>query len=90
MWMAADYPTVSTLKDAKLRVIAGTVKYLESLSEADLNRSLKDRPPEWSGPLRSPAFILHHVLTHSFHHKGQLVSMFRMLGVPAQDSDLQR
>jgi uncharacterized damage-inducible protein DinB len=89
-WISADFPTVSTLNMAKARIIAGTVKYLEGLSDADLNRSLESCPEGWVGPAHSPAFILHHVFTHSFHHKGQTATMFRLLGFPVGDSDLQR
>jgi uncharacterized damage-inducible protein DinB len=42
------------------------------------------------GELKSPAFILLHVVTHTFHHKGQVVAMLRTLGYPAPDTDLQR
>jgi len=31
-----------------------------------------------------------HVITHEFHHKGQLVSMIRMLGYHPPDTDLVR
>jgi uncharacterized damage-inducible protein DinB len=34
--------------------------------------------------------ILLHVITHTFHHKGQVVAMLRVLGHPAPDTDLQR
>jgi uncharacterized damage-inducible protein DinB len=50
---------------------------------------LAERPVDWGGELRSPAFILLHVITHAFHHKGQIVSMLRILGYPAPDTDLQ-
>jgi uncharacterized damage-inducible protein DinB len=69
-------------------VIAGTVRYIKSAS--DVNAELHAVPPNWVGPPRSPAFILHHVCTHAFHHKGQIVAMFRILGHPAPDTDLQR
>jgi len=36
----------------------------------------------------TPAHVIHHVLTHAFHHKGQIVSMCRMLGYPAPETDL--
>jgi uncharacterized damage-inducible protein DinB len=42
------------------------------------------------GPLQTPAFILCHIITHAFHHKGQVVAMFRLAGQPAGDTDLQR
>ncbi|WP_125488078.1 DinB family protein [Edaphobacter aggregans] len=38
--------------------------------------------------MRAPALILHHVLTHAFHHKGQIVAMCRALVQPAPDTDL--
>ncbi len=36
----------------------------------------------------APAPMLHHVLTHGFHHKGQVVAMCRILGHPAPETDL--
>ena len=45
---------------------------------------------EWTTPHRTPAFILLHVITHGFHHKGQIVAMLRLLGYPAPDTDMQR
>jgi uncharacterized damage-inducible protein DinB len=44
---------------------------------------------DWGGELRSPAFIVLHVITHAFHHKGQIVAMLRIQGYPAPDTDLQ-
>ncbi|HKV40574.1 MAG TPA: DinB family protein [Blastocatellia bacterium] len=81
--------TVEALQQDKQRVMADTIAYVETLSEAQLNAGLIERPREWGGTLRSPAFILHHVITHAFHHKGQVVAMFRLLGRPAPDTDLQ-
>lgn len=89
-WKYPDYPTVASLREAKKRVFAETLAYLDGLSDAQLNATLVRRPKGWTKPLRSPAFILHHILTHAFHHKGQVVAMFRMLGHPAPDTDLQR
>ena len=74
----------------KQEVAAATVAYLNSISEAGLNSELDRVPAYWVGPRRTPAFICHHVLTHAFHHKGQIAAMFRMLGYPLPDSDMQR
>jgi len=82
--------TVDELRQAKQRVMAATRAYLNSTSEADLNAELTEEPQEWVGPLRAPVFILMHIVTHSFHHKGQMVAMLRLLGYPAPDTDLQR
>ena len=76
--------------ESKRRTVAATIAYLDGLAEADLNAELTSLPEDWVGPPRSPAFILLHVVTHAFHHKGQIAAMFRLLGHPAPDTDLQR
>ncbi len=87
---AGDYTTVETLAELQRRAMAETLEYLDRLSEPELNQDLLRVPEGWVGPPRSPAFILHHVLTHAFHHKGQVVAMCRLLGHPAPDTDYQR
>ena len=89
-WRNEDFRDVRSLVEAKRSVASETARYLDSLLEAELNRELTVRPKEWVGPLRSPAFILLHIVTHAFHHKGQMAMMFRMLGHPIGDTDLQR
>jgi len=89
-WFEEDCPTIDALRSAKERIRMETRAYIAGLSEAQLNTTLRDRPEGWSGDLRSPAFILLHVITHTFHHKGQVVAMLRTLGQPAPDTDLQR
>jgi uncharacterized damage-inducible protein DinB len=84
------YPTVEALRSAAGRVRAATQNYVRTLSEEQLNTTLATRPVDWGGELRSPAFILLHVITHAFHHKGQIVAMLRILGYPAPDTDLQQ
>lgn len=88
-WHDRDCPTIAALLAAKERIREATRTYLATLSEAQLNTTLTNRPADWSGELRSPAFILLHVITHAFHHKGQIVAMLRILGHPAPDTDLQ-
>jgi uncharacterized damage-inducible protein DinB len=88
-WTEEDCPTMAALKDAKERIRAATRAYVVGLAEVQLNTTLEERPVDWGGELRSPAFILLHVITHAFHHKGQIVAMLRILGYPAPDTDLQ-
>ena len=85
-----DCATMQDLLHAKERVRRVTQTYLHSLTDTLLNTTLTHRPKEWVGPLKSPAFILHHIVTHTFHHKGQVVAMLRTLGYPAPDTDIQR
>jgi uncharacterized damage-inducible protein DinB len=88
-WQEEDCPTMASLLVAKARTREATRTYLDGLTEEQLNTTLTTRPVDWGGELRSPAFILLHVITHAFHHKGQVVAMLRILGYPAPDTDLQ-
>jgi uncharacterized damage-inducible protein DinB len=87
---ADDYVTVESLAQFKRRAMMETIEYLDRQTEDELNRVLPQVPERWLGPPRSPAFIVHHVLTHAYHHKGQVVAMCRLLGHPAPDTDYQR
>jgi uncharacterized damage-inducible protein DinB len=88
-WREEDVATMPALQATKERIREATRAYLDGLSETELNTTLAKPPQDWGGELRSPAFILLHVITHAFHHKGQIVAMLRMLGYPAPDTDLQ-
>jgi uncharacterized damage-inducible protein DinB len=88
-WHEGDCPTMAALQVAKDRIREATRTYVGNLTEEQLNTTLAERPADWGGELRSPAFILLHVITHAFHHKGQIVAMLRILGYPAPDTDLQ-
>ncbi len=88
-WREEECPTIGDIRAARERVRGATRTYLENLTEEQLNTTLAERPADWGGELRSPAFILLHVITHAFHHKGQIVAMLRILGYPAPDTDLQ-
>jgi len=89
VWYEDDCPTMALLLAAKERIRTATQTYVSDLTEEQLNTTLTTRPVDWGGELRSPAFILLHVITHAFHHKGQIVAMLRILGYPAPDTDLQ-
>lgn len=89
-WNEEDCPTIPALQGAKARIRGATQKYLGDLTEGQLNTVLATRPVDWGGELRSPAFIVLHVITHAFHHKGQIVAMLRIVGHPAPDTDLQQ
>ena len=89
-WYAEDCATMAALVTVKSRILEATRAYVDDLTEEQLNTTLAKRPVDWGGELRSPAFILLHVITHAFHHKGQVVAMLRIVGHPAPDTDLQQ
>jgi uncharacterized damage-inducible protein DinB len=86
----ASINTIGALRKLQQDVMTATTAYLGSLDERTLDAELDQYPERWIGPRRSPAFILLHVITHGFHHKGQIVAMLRLLGHPAPDTDMQR
>lgn len=67
-----------------------TIAYLSSLTDQQLNADRELHFPDGDFAVRTPALVLHHVLTHAFHHKGQIVAMCRVLGYPAPDTDLNQ
>jgi uncharacterized damage-inducible protein DinB len=67
-----------------------TLNYLSGLNEQRLNAGTELHFSDGDTAVRTPALVLHHVLTHAFHHKGQIVSMCRRLGYPVSDTDLIR
>ena len=67
-----------------------THTYLSSMTDQQLNKDTELHFPDGDVAVRTPALILHHILTHAFHHKGQIVAMCRALGHPAPDTDLNQ
>jgi len=86
----ATLHTIEDVRAARQKVRAATAACLDSLTEERLNAPLDRYPANWIGPHRPPAYILLHVITHAFHHKGQMAAMLRLLGYPAPDTDMQR
>jgi uncharacterized damage-inducible protein DinB len=86
----ADWPTVSDARVLQREVSLKTLNYLSALNEQSLSVGIELHFSDRETVVRTPAFVLHHVLTHAFHHKGQVVSMCRHLGYPAPDTDLSR
>jgi uncharacterized damage-inducible protein DinB len=86
----ANWPSVSDARLLQSQVSMRTLNYLSRLSEQNLIAPTQLHFPDGDVAVRTPALILHHILTHAFHHKGQIVSMCRILGYPAPDTDLNQ
>jgi uncharacterized damage-inducible protein DinB len=86
----AECPGVAEARLFQQEASRQTMMYLSGLTDQDLNSNVELHFPDGDKAVRTPSFILHHVLTHAFHHKGQIVAMCRALGHPAPDTDLQR
>ena len=86
----ADCVTVADARFLQHEVSRQTRAYLSGLSDLQLNTATELRFPDGDIAIRTPALVLHHVLTHAFHHKGQIVAMCRVLGHPAPDTDMNQ
>ncbi|UWZ86361.1 DinB family protein [Occallatibacter riparius] len=86
----ADCPRVCDAKPLQQQVQDWTHTYLSTLTDQQLNADTELRFPDGDSAVRTPALILHHVLTHAFHHKGQIVAMCRELGYPAPGTDMNQ
>lgn len=86
----ADFPAVADARLFQQQVSRRTLDYLSTLTDQRLNSDAELHFPDGDTAVRTPALVLHHVLTHAFHHKGQIVAMCRALGHPAPDTDLNQ
>ena len=84
----AGCPAIADARLLQREVSQLTLAYLAGLTDQQLNGNMEVGYPDGTTAVRTPAFIIHHVLTHAFHHKGQIVAMCRVLGYPAPDTDL--
>jgi uncharacterized damage-inducible protein DinB len=85
-----ERPTVADAKLLRQEVMEGTVAWLSNLTEQQLNSDKELHFTDGDVAVRTPALVVHHVLTHAFHHKGQIAAMCRLLGHPMNDTDLNQ
>ncbi len=88
--MPADFPDASAARLLQQELSRETQAYLAGLTDRQLNEDMELRFSDGDTAVRTPALVLHHVFTHAFHHKGQIVAMCRVLGHPAPDTDLNQ
>lgn len=84
------WPALSDARALQREAQARTLNYLSGLTDEQLNANTTLLFPDGDTTVRTPALILHHVFTHAFHHKGQVVAMCRILGHPTPDTDLNQ
>jgi uncharacterized damage-inducible protein DinB len=83
-----DCPAIHNVGLLQKQVSEFTEDYLSTLTDHQLNSNVELHFPDGDIAHRTPALVLHHVLTHAFHHKGQIAAMCRLLGHPLADTDL--
>jgi len=83
-------PTIADAVRLQHQTSQRTHLYLCALTDERLNTNTELHFSDGDRAVRTPALVLHHVFTHAFHHKGQIVAMCRALGHPAPDTDLNQ
>jgi uncharacterized damage-inducible protein DinB len=78
---AAQYPTVAAIKTALADVHQKTLAYLDTLTVADLERTITSP----RGKEHSLYWIIWHVIDHECHHRGELFLCLGMLGIEGPD-----
>ena len=86
----AECPAVADARLLQQDVSRRTQAYLSNLTNHQLNKDTELHFPDGDNAVRTPSLILHHVLTHAFHHKGQIAAMCRELGHPTPDTDMNQ
>ena len=86
----SEFPAVGDAVRFQRETRDRTLEYLAGLTEQQLNSETELNFSDGDHAVRTPALVLHHVFTHAFHHKGQIVAMCRELGHPAPDTDLNQ
>ena len=83
-----ELPDVAALEAFRQQTAAVTRSYLERASEAELNsRREMISDPGRTRVLR-PADVILRVVTHIFHHQGQVLAMCRTIGKPNDTQDV--
>jgi uncharacterized damage-inducible protein DinB len=89
-WNLAQWPSLVDARKLQREIAGQTLAYLGTLTDQQANANTTLHFPDGDTAVRTPALVLHHVFTHAFHHKGQIVAMCRLLGHPAPDTDLNQ
>ena len=79
-----NYPTIESLEKFRVQIFDITRKYLRSASMEELNTSRAMTVDPGVDRILKPADIFMRVITHAYHHQGQVVAMCRLLGKPAE------
>jgi len=89
LFTGAEIQHFDAVRDIYKEVDQLMAAFLQHFS-GSLNEPMPLTRPNGSGLTRSPFELFTHVITHEFHHKGQVVSMSRQLGYTPVDTDVIR
>lgn len=83
-----NLPHLASIEAFRREVAATTRAYLERASDAELNTSRPMISDPGETRMLRPADVIMRIVTHVFHHQGQILSICRILGKPNETIDL--
>jgi uncharacterized damage-inducible protein DinB len=84
-----DYESIADIRRLYLKeddMMAAFLKKFENSMDLPINNA-RARQEKLNA---TPLMIFTHVITHEFHHKGQIMSMCRQLGYPPPETDIYK
>ena len=84
-----EHQSLASVRNAYGQVDLVMNEFLHHFTDS-LEQQILITRPDGSQLTRSPFEIFTHVITHEFHHKGQVVNMSRQLGYVPVDTDVVR
>lgn len=84
-----DYPDVQSIRNLYMQIDQLVVGFINTY-ETRLTETINGTTASGKLAQSTPLEIFTHVASHEFHHKGQILSMFRLLGHTPPDTDVIR
>jgi uncharacterized damage-inducible protein DinB len=84
-----DYPDLQSIRNLYMQVDQLVISFINTYDNR-LAETIHGTTASGKQAHSTPLQIFTHVATHEFHHKGQILSMFRLLGHIPPDSDIIR
>ena len=81
------FTTMPQIRQLYRQVDDTVAEFLEKFKET-IDLPIKGVHNACGQVIATPLEVLTHVMTHEFHHKGQILSMCRLLGCPPPDTDI--
>lgn len=77
----ADAPTVAELKNVWTQTGFATARWLATLTDAKLQETFTMTTPDGTTHTHTIAQALQHLVNHGTHHRAQIVTLLRQLGI---------
>jgi uncharacterized damage-inducible protein DinB len=81
-------PDLAAIEAFRAQTASATRSYLQRATEAELNTPRRMISDPGQTRLLRPADVIMRVVTHIFHHQGQVLAMCRSIGKPNDRHDL--